>query len=147
MQNSMAGFPEWGHLVCVCVGKKAENCINYKIKISGAKQWGDKPIFQAVGRSTHSPQNKGKTLNVDVHFFCFRLDIPSLGKFGPKTQNCQFKLEFGTQTNLNMQNLVEMFTFSVFKQKHFFGEKFGPKNQNLQLRLKFGTRANSKMQN
>ena len=74
--------------VCVCVGEKAENCINYKIKISGAKQLGHKPIVQAVGRSTHSPQNKGKTLTVDVHFFCFRLDIPSLGKFGPKTQNC-----------------------------------------------------------
>ena len=22
--------------------------------------------------------------------------VPSLGKFGPKTQNCQFKLKFGT---------------------------------------------------
>ena len=31
--------------------------------------------------------------NGGVPFFCFRLEIPFLGKFGPKTQNCQFKLK------------------------------------------------------
>ena len=29
-------------------------------------------------------------------FFFFRLQIPFLGKFSPKIQNCQFKLKFGT---------------------------------------------------
>ena len=29
------------------------------------------------------------------HFFCFRPEIPFLGKFGSKNQNCQFKLKFG----------------------------------------------------
>ena len=33
--------------------------------------------------------------NDDVHFFCFRQEIPFLGKFGPKNQNVQFKLKFG----------------------------------------------------
>ena len=29
-------------------------------------------------------------------YFCFRLEISFLGKIGPKHQNCQFKLKFGT---------------------------------------------------
>ena len=69
---------------------------------------------------------------VIFHFFiCFRPDIPFLGKFGPKNQNCQFKLKFGTynnsnklkfgtQSNLNMQNSVVTFTFPVFDQKYPF---------------------------
>ena len=31
-----------------------------------------------------------------VHCFCFGLGIPLLGNCGPKSQNCQFQLEFGT---------------------------------------------------
>ena len=34
----------------------------------------------------------------------FRLEIPFLGKFGPKVKNYQFKLKFSTYTNLNMKN-------------------------------------------
>ena len=34
-------------------------------------------------------------LNGDVHFL-FRMKIPSSGKFGPKNQNFQSKLKFGT---------------------------------------------------
>ena len=45
-----------------------------------------------------------------------------LGKFGPNIQIYQFKLKFGAQTNSNMQNWMEMFTFSVFNGKHRFGE-------------------------
>ena len=30
------------------------------------------------------------------HFFCFSLEIPFLGKFGPKSQTYMFKLTFGT---------------------------------------------------
>ena len=29
-------------------------------------------------------------------FFCFRQEMAFLGKFGPKNQDFQFKLEFGT---------------------------------------------------
>ena len=31
-----------------------------------------------------------------VHFFYFRLEIPFLGKFCPKNQNCHINLKFGT---------------------------------------------------
>ena len=49
-----------------------------------------------------------------VHFFQFRPQIPFSGKFGPKNQNCQFILKFGTLTNANMQNSMAMFNFSAF---------------------------------
>ena len=63
-------------------------------------------------------------------FFLFRPEIPLLSKFGPKNQNFQFKLKFGTLTNSNMQNLMVMFTFSIFDQKCPFFWIFGPKIQN-----------------
>ena len=37
-----------------------------------------------------------------------------------KNQNGKFKLKFGTQTNLNMQNSMMMFNFSVFDWKYTF---------------------------
>ena len=43
------------------------------------------------------------------------------GKFGPKTQNYQFKLKVYTQTNSNVQNSMVMLTFSVFDGKSLFG--------------------------
>ena len=77
-------------------------------------------------------------------FSVFDSEIPFLGKFGLKNQNCQLELKFGTYTNLNMQNWTEMFTFFIFDQKYCF---LGPKNQNYQFELKFGTWANSSMHN
>ena len=85
--------------------------------------------------------------NLVVLFFCFRPETPFLGKFGPKNQNCQFKLKFGTKTNSNMQNSMALFTFSVLDRKYPFLDKFGPKNQNCQFKLKFGTKPNSNMHN
>ena len=76
-----------------------------------------------------------------------------MGKFGSKNQNCQFKLKFGTQINLNMQNsmvhaefngAVDFFSFGP--ETPFLG-KFGPKNQNCQFNVKFGTLTNSSMHN
>ena len=49
-------------------------------------------------------------------FFRFRF----LGKFGPKNQSCQFKLKFGTKTNLNMQSSMVVFTFAVLDRKYLF---------------------------
>ena len=46
-----------------------------------------------------------------VHFFPFWLDIPFLGKFGQKSQNCQFRQKFGAKTDVNMQNSMVMFPF------------------------------------
>ena len=53
-------------------------------------------------------------------FSCFWVEIPFLGKFGPKNQNCHFKLKFGTYTNSNMQNSMVMFIFLVFAWKYPF---------------------------
>ena len=40
-------------------------------------------------------------------------------------------LKFGTYVNLNMQNSIVVFTFSVLDEKKpFWASKFGPKNQN-----------------
>ena len=48
------------------------------------------------------------------------METPFLGKFGPKNQNCQFQLKFGTQTNSNMQNSMALLTLSVLDWKHPF---------------------------
>ena len=41
-------------------------------------------------------------------------------KFGPKNQNCQFILKFGTWTNSNMQNSMAIFKFSAFYWNYHF---------------------------
>ena len=66
---------------------------------------------------------------------------------GEKKQNCQFKLYFDIQINLDIQISVLMFTFSVFFFQKYYMSKFGPKNQNCQFKLKFGIMANSNLQN
>ena len=43
-----------------------------------------------------------------------------LEKFGPNDQNCQFEVKFGSRLNLNMQNSMVVFTFSVLDQKNPF---------------------------
>ena len=63
---------------------------------------------------------KYEELSDGVHFTCFRLEIPFLGKFGPKNQNCQFELKIVTKTNLNMKNSMVIFIFPVFDQKYPF---------------------------
>ena len=55
--------------------------------------------------------------NDAIFFFCFRLEIPFLGKFGPKGQNHQLKPKFGSWTNSNIQNSMILFTFFVFEWK------------------------------
>ena len=57
------------------------------------------------------------------------------------------KAKFGCLSNLNMQNLMMLFTFFLFNRKYPFLCKFGPKNQNYQFKLKFDTFTNSNMQN
>ena len=74
-----------------------------------------------------------------VYCICFRLGIAFLGKFGPKNENCQFQLKFGTKSNSNMKNPMVMFTLSIFERKYPFYCKFVSKNQNCLLKLKFGT--------
>ena len=44
-----------------------------------------------------------------------------------KNQSCQFKLKFGTETNLNLQNSMVQFTFSVLGTKHHFSGNLAKK--------------------
>ena len=53
------------------------------------------------------------------------LDSFFLSKFGPKNQNCQFKLKFGTKANSNLQNSVVLCTFSVFDLQFVSKKTFG----------------------
>ena len=53
-----------------------------------------------------------------MQFFCFRLGIAFLKKFGPRISNCQFNLKFGTLTKSNIQNSMVVFTLSLFDQKY-----------------------------
>ena len=57
---------------------------------------------------------------VVLTFSPFRPEKPFLGKSGQKNRNCQFKLKFGTKTNLNMWNSIMMFTLSVFDHKYLY---------------------------
>ena len=72
-----------------------------------------------------------------VRFFCFRLEIPLLGKFGPKNQNCHFKLKIGTNNNSNMQSSVVMLTFSIFNMKYPFWAYLAQKTKNVSLSWNF----------
>ena len=64
----------------------------------------------AVGKGKFGP----KQFNGSVQFFCFQPEIPFLDKLGPKNQNCQFKLKFGTYTNSNMKDSMVALIFSIF---------------------------------
>ena len=63
-----------------------------------------------------------QNLMFDVHFFRFGPEILFVGNFGPKSQNCQFSLKFGTQTNSNMGNSMLMFISSVLTRNIAFGK-------------------------
>ena len=76
--------------------------------------------------------------NRDVHFSCYWLKIPFLGKFSPKNQKCEFKIKIDTNTISNMQNSLILFTF--FKLEILFLSKFSPKIQNYLFKVKFGPR-------
>ena len=52
--------------------------------------------------------------NDAILFLCFLVEIPFFGKFVPKNQNSHFRLKFGSYSNLNMQNLMNIFIPSVF---------------------------------
>ena len=61
-----------------------------------------------------------------------------MDKQGPKCGNCQFKVKFGTKTDLNMQNQMVIFAFLCFLRELPILGKFVPNNQNYQFKLKFG---------
>ena len=71
--------------------------------------------------------------SVVVFTFLLRLEIPFLVKCDPKNQYFQFKLKFGAKNNLNMQNSMVVFTFSVFYRFLFslFGQIWFKKSKSL----------------
>ena len=64
--------------------------------------------------------------------FCFDQKYLFWGKFGPKNQNCQFKLKFDTKTNSNTQSSLMIFTFGF--QLEILA-KFGAKIQHCKFNL------------
>ena len=48
---------------------------------------------------------------VVFHYILFRLEILFLEKFGPKNENCQFQLNFGTYSNSNIKKSKVVFLF------------------------------------
>ena len=59
--------------------------------------------------------------------FLFLMGNTFLSKFGPKNQNFQFKLQFGSKGNFNMKNSMVVFNFSLLNQKYSFRENLVPK--------------------
>ena len=78
---------------------------------------------------------------------CFRLEIPFWDKFGPKLQNCLFKLKFGTETILNLLNLMVILNFSCLDQKYPFWGNLVQKIQNCLFNVEFRTNTNLNMWN
>ena len=78
--------------------------------------------------------------------FLFQTGVPFLQKFDPKFQSSLIKVEIGTQTNSNMQNLMVIFHVSVLDWKHLYWKSWS-ENQNCQFKLKFDTQTHSSMQN
>ena len=70
-----------------------------------------------------------------------------LSKFGPKNQNCQFKLKLGTQTNSNMQNSITVFAFYILDRKHHLWPNLVQKIKIVSLSLNFAPRFVQNMQN
>ena len=54
------------------------------------------------------------TIQWQCSLFLFQTGTILFGQIGPKTQNCQLKLRFGTYTNSNMQNAMVVFIFVLF---------------------------------
>ena len=81
-------------------------------------------FFHFYGKILRSPPFLDAEFNGDVHFSCFGLEMPFLGKFVPKYQwkyqNCVFKTQFNTCSNLSKLNSMVMFIFSILDWKYPF---------------------------
>ena len=114
-------FPVWANLV-----KKYQNC-QFKLKCGNLNtQNGDVHFFcfwreflfwanlvqkiKIVNLSWNLVSRLIRMCRVQCFIF-FRLEIPFLDKYSPKSQNCQFKLKFRTTTNSNMPNSRESSLF------------------------------------
>ena len=62
-----------------------------------------------------------------------------LGKFGPKNQNCPFKMKVDMKTNLNMLNSIVMFICPVVNEKYHFWATFLYKISTFSFKIKVDT--------
>ena len=67
--------------------------------------------------------------------------------FGPKNENCQFQVKFGTKSDSDMKNSMMMFILYVSERKYHFCGKFVSKNQNCLLKQKLEAQTTSDIQN
>ena len=67
--------------------------------------------------------------------FLFSTQNTFLDKFGPKIQDCLFKVKFGTLTNTNMQKNWMVF---LFLARNTLFEQIWGKNQKCQIKIKCG---------
>ena len=72
-------------------------------------------------------------------------EILFFGKSGPKNQKCLFNLKFGTQTNLNKQNLMVISPFHFQTRHTLFGQIQSVSK--MFFKVKSGTQTNFNMQN
>ena len=57
-----------------------------------------------------------------------------MGKYGPNTQHCLFKMKFGTYNNWSILNSVVMFNFSLLDKKYPFWANLVQKGKTVWLR-------------
>ena len=69
----------------------------------------------------------------------FLFGVGGWGDIWSKNQNCQFKLNFGTYSDSNMQNSIVVFTFPLFCTEIPYLGKFVLKTQNCLFKVKFDT--------
>ena len=85
--------------------KKKNAFFSYFISgISEFSYMGSSRKFSMFRRSIPLNQFEHAEINGDVNFFRLQPEIPFLGKFDSKYQNCQFKVKLDPYTNSNMQN-------------------------------------------
>ena len=112
-------------------GRRGYNC-QFKLKPGTQTNQNiqNSVMYKAYEQCCYASQQVWKRKNLEnAAVFCISsiytfsvldLKCPFYGKFGPKSQNYQFKLKFSTQANLNKQNSMIMFTFAVLNQKYPF---------------------------
>ena len=70
-------------------------------------------------------------------FSVFNWKYPFWANLVHKNQFSQFKLKFGTESNLDIQNLMVVFTLPVLEWEVPFLGKCGAKSQNCLCKLKY----------
>ena len=92
-----------------------------------------------------SLQNLNMLNSMVMPLFLCRPEILIFGKFGLESQNCLFKLKFGTESNSNMLNSTANFTAYCFRPEIPFLANFNSKTENCLHKMKFCNLTNARM--